>query len=165
MNKHAYGVRVVLPIKRDDRIVLVEGNGHSSGVLQFPGGKNDYGESLIETVLREVAEETGLKMSLKQVQRHPVVVEQLPNRFAGNPRHRLWLIFHCEPISLRKYDNECLRRGGELRTALLSSEEILSGERPVDQVTRLATKRILNTCVRAEPRLRTLLRVSATASI
>ena len=64
---------VLVPLYRDDegelRLVLIrrgEGGAHG-GQLAFPGGKRDPGETLLETVLREVHEEVGLPSEAVQV--------------------------------------------------------------------------------------------------
>lgn len=46
---------------RDDKVLLVKrGRAPSKGFLAFPGGRVEAGESDLEAVIREIAEETGL---------------------------------------------------------------------------------------------------------
>jgi mutator protein MutT len=45
----------------DDRLLLVRrGHGPAAGEWSFPGGRVEFGETMIEALVREVKEETGL---------------------------------------------------------------------------------------------------------
>jgi mutator protein MutT len=60
------GVGVVLV--EDGRILLVQrGHEPSKGLWAVPGGKVDFGETLSEAAVREVAEETGLEVEIGEV--------------------------------------------------------------------------------------------------
>ena len=60
------GVGVVLV--EDGRILLVQrGYEPSKGLWAVPGGKVDFGETLTEAAVREVAEETGLEVEIGEV--------------------------------------------------------------------------------------------------
>ena len=64
----ALGVAGRAVVRRDDgRILLIRRASHLStdpGTWELPGGKMDYGETLTETVAREVLEETGLSVNV-----------------------------------------------------------------------------------------------------
>src|SRR5664279_3225705 len=47
-------------LTQDEKVILVSKNGRS---WQFPGGKPNAGETLVETAVREVQEETGLDIA------------------------------------------------------------------------------------------------------
>ncbi len=51
-------------IKNNDKILLIKSGFHKK--WEFPGGGIDLGESLEECVIREVFEETGYKIKLKE---------------------------------------------------------------------------------------------------
>ena len=56
-------------IKKEDKFLAVEiidhpGSGLHTGMLHLPGGRPEKGESLLETVKREVLEETGYELNL-----------------------------------------------------------------------------------------------------
>jgi ADP-ribose pyrophosphatase YjhB (NUDIX family) len=52
-------------IFRDGKILLVRrAREPAKGVYTFPGGRVEFGESLIEAVMREVREETGLSIEV-----------------------------------------------------------------------------------------------------
>ena len=54
-------------ISKDNRILLCRrsSNKSLSGFWEFPGGKNEIGESEIETLVRELDEELGIKVSIE----------------------------------------------------------------------------------------------------
>ena len=52
-----------LIINDNDEIML----GYSSNVYQFPGGHLEEGEELIDTINREIKEETGMELNLKEL--------------------------------------------------------------------------------------------------
>ena len=55
-------VGVGVLVVREDGCVIVgrRKNAHGAGMLALPGGKVDYGETFVETGVRELEEETGL---------------------------------------------------------------------------------------------------------
>ena len=68
-----------LPLKLSGKVLILDAAGnvllirrsaasrHNAGAWEFPGGKNDPGEELQDTILREVAEETSLTIELGRV--------------------------------------------------------------------------------------------------
>jgi len=66
-------------LNKDGKILLIERNTEPAG-WALPGGKLDYGESLAAAALREVEEETGLKIDIKEQFR----IYDNPDR---DPRH------------------------------------------------------------------------------
>lgn len=68
---------------------------------ELPGGTIEFGESPIETVVREVAEETGLQVQVKRLL--PVCHSKVWN-YPDHQQHTLILGFECELL------------GGELTT-------------------------------------------------
>jgi 8-oxo-dGTP diphosphatase len=58
-------IAVSAAIFRDDKVLLVRrARAPSMGVYSLPGGKVEFGETLHAAVLREVDEETGLKIEI-----------------------------------------------------------------------------------------------------
>lgn len=54
-------------VRHGDRILLLrraDSGSHDPGLWELPGGKMNYGEQLPEALAREVAEETGLTVSV-----------------------------------------------------------------------------------------------------
>jgi 8-oxo-dGTP diphosphatase len=54
-------------VRDGDRILLLRratSSGHDPGLWELPGGKMDYGERLPDALAREVAEETGLTVTV-----------------------------------------------------------------------------------------------------
>ncbi len=85
-------------IDEKGRILLVKrGNEPFKGEFALPGGLVEYGETVEEAVMREVWEETGLRVGVEDI----VGVYSDPKR---DPRgHFVSVVFMCEPV------------GGELR--------------------------------------------------
>ena len=66
-------------IFRDGKILLVRrAREPSKGVYTFPGGRVEFGESLVEAVAREVREETGLLSKLSALQVSAKLCRQKP---------------------------------------------------------------------------------------
>jgi 8-oxo-dGTP diphosphatase len=71
MINHVYGLAVrVLLTDRDGKILILKRSTDSKtnpGKWELPGGKVDQGESFDHALIREVYEETNLKISLEHV--------------------------------------------------------------------------------------------------
>jgi 8-oxo-dGTP diphosphatase len=71
MINHVYGLAVrVLLTDQDDKILILKRSTDSKtnpGKWELPGGKVDQGESFDHALIREVYEETNLKISLEHV--------------------------------------------------------------------------------------------------
>ena len=62
------GLAVGAVVVRDGRLLLVErANEPAAGLWAVPGGRVEAGESLLEAVRREVAEETGFEVAVGDV--------------------------------------------------------------------------------------------------
>ncbi len=63
----------VAVIWRDDRLLIARRpeHAHQGGLLEFPGGKVEPGETVGQALVREIAEETGLAVPLDSLQ--PVI--------------------------------------------------------------------------------------------
>jgi 8-oxo-dGTP diphosphatase len=80
-------------IHQDEKILLVERKMPAKGELAIPGGFVKWGESVEEAALREIKEETGLKVKLEEI----LGVYSAPER---DPRgHITTIVFVAEPIS------------------------------------------------------------------
>jgi 8-oxo-dGTP diphosphatase len=87
-------VAVGAVVVRDDQILLVRrGHGPAAGSWSVPGGRVEYGETLHEAVVREVAEETRLEVV---VERFLGWVERL-GESPGDP-HFVILDFAAAPL-------------------------------------------------------------------
>ncbi len=67
-------------LRREGRWLITqrpEGS-HLAGLWEFPGGKQKEGESLEECLAREVAEETGLRIAVGEMERD--VIHHYPDR-------------------------------------------------------------------------------------
>lgn len=63
---------------------------------ELPGGTNEFGETLSETVVREVAEETGLQVKVKRFL--PVCHSKVWD-YPNHQQHTLIFGFECELVS------------------------------------------------------------------
>jgi len=79
-------------IGREGRLLITQRphGTHLEGLWEFPGGKQDEGETLEECLIREVAEETGMQVRIVQKERE--VVHHYPDRTVH--LH----FFHCRPV-------------------------------------------------------------------
>lgn len=89
-------------IRKDNKILLVQRSSNDSwepNKWEFPGGKVDFGENLNETLKREIKEETGLDIVIKEplfFWDGPTVKEKYKDL-----RH-VTLFFKCSLLSNRK---------------------------------------------------------------
>ncbi len=67
-HKPVYEVAAAV-IRRDGRILLTRRppGGHQAGLWEFPGGKQEVGESLPETLVRELAEELLIETAVDEL--------------------------------------------------------------------------------------------------
>jgi 8-oxo-dGTP diphosphatase len=88
---------IVIGVVRHEDSVLVARRAPSDsfgGFDEFPGGKREAGESLEEACIREVAEETGVAVTVEKL---------LCVAFGGDPGKRLVLTFlQCRPTGARE---------------------------------------------------------------
>ncbi|ATY62693.1 NUDIX hydrolase domain [Cordyceps militaris] len=56
------GVSCIILNEEGKALVGVRKGSHGAGTLQFPGGKMDYGEEILDCAVRETCEETGLEV-------------------------------------------------------------------------------------------------------
>ena len=72
MQKIIYSGHVL--VFQDDKVLLVrhgEKAGHLTGVYGIPGGRPDEGESIIDSAARELEEESGLKVTVRNLNGFP----------------------------------------------------------------------------------------------
>jgi 8-oxo-dGTP diphosphatase len=80
-------------IKKDDSILLIKRlNPPFKGAWALPGGFVDYGEDVVDAVIREAAEETGFRVNVKRL----VGVYSDPKR---DPRfHTVSVVYECDVV-------------------------------------------------------------------
>ncbi len=104
-------IRIAACILKDDKILMVR---HKKGEKKYwllPGGRMEFGETMVETLKREMIEETGLEISVGNLM---FVSEAIPE---DNHRHIVNMFFEAEIT------------GGEMR---LGNEEILDAVEFID---------------------------------
>lgn len=79
-------------IVRDNKLLLVSGDGNGD-FWCTPGGRVEYAESLMDALMREVREETGLDVSVGDIVSVCDFVDE------ENGWHRVDLFFRCEIVS------------------------------------------------------------------
>lgn len=72
INKDNLKDNEITEIKRKVKILLVNSNdeimlAYSHNEYQFPGGTNEIGEELIDTINREIKEETGISLKISKI--------------------------------------------------------------------------------------------------
>ena len=93
-------------IVRDGQILLIKrGRGPAIGQWSVPGGRVEFGETMREAVVREVVEETGLRVSCGQYLGH---VERI-----GSEYHFIIHDFWAEPL-----DDSPLQAGDDASAAM-----------------------------------------------
>lgn len=104
-------IRIAACIIKNNKILMVR---HKKGDKKYwllPGGRIEYGETIIETLKRELIEETGLKIDVGDLM---FISEAIPK---DNHRHIVNIFFKAEII------------GGEIK---LGNEEILDAVEFID---------------------------------
>jgi len=82
-------------IKEDDKVVCIQYKEGPIGYIDMPGGKIEQGETAYEAAIREVKEETGMRV--EKLEKIGTVIEEYPDRiyhfqvfmaldFSGNPQ-------------------------------------------------------------------------------
>jgi 8-oxo-dGTP pyrophosphatase MutT (NUDIX family) len=74
-------VRVELLRPEDGNVLLIETNRHSGFQCEFPGGKVDENETIMQAALRELEEETGQVVKLRFVRYGRRAIPHDPNIF------------------------------------------------------------------------------------
>jgi ADP-ribose pyrophosphatase YjhB (NUDIX family) len=96
-------VGIVVFSKDKKQVVLVkhgEKATHKTGIIGLPAGRPDPGETLVQTAVRELHEETGLETSEKYMR-------QLPNTYAAVIERKTgYLLFSYAPFICTSYTGE-----------------------------------------------------------
>lgn len=96
--KHNIVARGVL--QKDNKILLVEYEDESGKHFALPGGSQETGESLAETVVREFKEETTLHIQVTELLMiREFVLTKSPVKSWENGIHQIEAIFLCEQIN------------------------------------------------------------------
>jgi 8-oxo-dGTP diphosphatase len=131
----AYGVAV-----RDGRILLtrLSARAHRPGAWTLPGGGVDHGEAPTDTVVREVAEETGLVASVDRLlDAHSVALTGTAPSGRTEDFHGIQLIFGVTVD--HDVEPRVLETGGTTDAARwIPIDEVRAGELPVLDVVRVA---------------------------
>jgi ADP-ribose pyrophosphatase YjhB (NUDIX family) len=104
-------IRVAACILKDDKILMIRHKKGDEKYWLLPGGRIEYGETMIETLKREMVEETGLEVRVGNLM---FVSEAIPE---DNHRHIINMFFEAEIVN------------GKIR---LGNEEILDAVEFID---------------------------------
>ncbi|MFH1962398.1 MAG: NUDIX hydrolase [bacterium] len=104
-------IRIAACILKNNKILMVRHKKGDEKYWLLPGGRIEYGETMIETLKRELIEETGLEISVGNLM---FMSEAIPK---DNHRHIVNIFFEAEII------------GGEIK---LGDEEILDAVEFID---------------------------------
>lgn len=104
-------IRIAACIVKDNEILMIRHKKGDEKYWLLPGGRVEYGETMIETLKREMIEETGLEISVGKLM---FVSEAIPE---DNHRHIINMFFEAEIV------------GGEIK---LGNEEILDAVEFID---------------------------------
>jgi len=78
-------------IEKDGKFLITqrpEDGRHNGGRWEFPGGKLDWGENPRESLKREIQEEIGIDVSVKEI-------FEISSNVYGGEKHVVLLAFHC----------------------------------------------------------------------
>lgn len=114
MNRPKIGIGTV--VKREGKVLLgLRKNSHDEGTWAFPGGHLEFGESPLETAVRETKEETGLSVL------NPTLVSTTNDVFKKESKHYITLFVEvdspegdakiCEPDNCHRWEwFKCISR-------------------------------------------------------
>ncbi len=110
-------------IFKDNQILLVEegeGSGHVTGMYGFPVGRIDEGESVRQTAVRELEEETGLQAKDMELLEYPnnVYEADIPRKDGTTKRFSMTL-FIC-----KNFTGGLLEQGDNVRPLWVDMEEL-----------------------------------------
>jgi len=93
INKFHLGVYAIL-LNKSAILLIKKGRGPYTGKLDLPGGKPEHGESPMVTVVREVLEETGVKVFTgKLFDNYSTVAQQIIDGSTQENIHHLGMIY------------------------------------------------------------------------
>ncbi|MFH1096206.1 MAG: NUDIX hydrolase [Candidatus Desantisbacteria bacterium] len=104
-------IRVAACIIENNKILMIQHKKDDKKYWLLPGGRIEYGETIIQAIKRELIEETGVEISVGKLM---FVSDAIPE---DNNRHILNMFFEAEIV------------GGEIR---LGDEEILNAVEFID---------------------------------
>jgi ADP-ribose pyrophosphatase YjhB (NUDIX family) len=96
-----FGVYALLRYKRKT-ILIKKGRGPYKGRWDLPGGKVDFGESPLKALVREIMEETGLKLKSA----HLINAIGYKKQTSKETLHHVGIIYKCEAGGIRNLKRE-----------------------------------------------------------
>lgn len=117
----------------DDRLLLIRrGHGPAAGEWSFPGGRVEFGETMVEAVVREVYEETGLEVVVGDYIGHVEVI--------GDDTH-----FVIHDFYATAFDAEPIRAGDDAQEVAWFNLHVVAELNLVESVAQfLADHHIVN---------------------
>lgn len=92
-NKFHLGVYGII-LKNHSILLVKKSRGPYSGKLDLPGGKPEHGESILQTLKREILEETGVKAHTSTLfDNYSTVAEQFIDKNIQEKTHHLGMIY------------------------------------------------------------------------
>lgn len=125
INKFHLGVYAIV-LKEGSILLIKKSRGPYTGKLDLPGGKPEHGETPEKTLVREVHEETGIKvLTGKLFANYSTIAQQEINEFAQEHTHHMGMIY-----LVNSYDDSIL-------TEEMDTEDSLGAQwYPLDTLTQ-----------------------------
>lgn len=140
-------IRVKMLLVNSNKEILL---GFSNKTYQFPGGHLEDGETFIDCIIREVKEETGIKLKLSNIEPF-FAIRHYSKNYRGTNENRSSEIYYFEIKTDEKYDlsnvnyTEDEKSGNfELKYIKLNNvEEILIESIPLNEKNTVIVKEML----------------------